>query len=1175
MRLRRLDLIRYGRFTGARLDLPAGKPDLHIVVGPNEAGKSTVRSAVGDLLFGIPARSTLDFLHEYGSMRIGAVLEAGSETLEVRRRKGNRDTLLAADDSRLAAGEQALRPFLQGADRGFFERMFSLDHLQLRAGGEEILHGDADGAGEKLFAAGSGIRGLQRRLKELDDEAGSLWTKRRAGARKYYIAHDRLKEAESRLREKAVSTDRWRKLRQAYEDSAQERDRLDGRIRQQDQELRKVSRIRRVARAVGQRSRHRQEIEGLGRVAEIPADSAKRLQDAQDSLRRSAPELEYKESELRKARAARESIRWDENLLRRKSDIDRLHQQRMPVKKGADDLPGLGRKLAERQEQLTAMAADCGWHDSDAEAIASKIPPRSRVDAARTLLSNLSAQRTRAKSSRASAEEAATRAAEIRRELEAAGVPQDTRALADLLAATKNEHGGIGSQIAGARAEAAEDRADVERLYSDLDPRPDSVEAALSLAPPSTAEALLFRDRRRDLDQRLRDHRERQAAQTKELAIAEEAIRQLVADGEPVTLEHVLKARESRNKLWLALRDRFIDKGAPGRAETGALEKDPERLADQYQDEVARADQLGDLRSDTARSTAEVAAAKRRIAAVKSDLAGTERELERLAQEDRQMVSEWSALWSASAVNPHGPDRMLAWLATRDRLSEAVARSGKSRRRLAGLRDQESQAVQALAKELGQLGEDCNRLARQRLSIVLERAGQVQAENARMAESGKRLQEARQRAEADASAKHSQLESDEAELGRIEQEWAALAGKLAMDPQAAQAAADMLDTFGDMRAEASAIRELRADRIEKIERDIERFRTEVTALAQALGPDLAGQDPGQAIDELQLRLKAAEAAKHEADTKHSEIQALEKRVGELKASQQASQTAIHDLQAQAGAADVKGLREAIEKAAKRASLRKSVVDLEEEIQQGGDGLPLEQLVAECADADLDNLARQQKELEASVEELRQRREAAQDGFRDAEAEFGKVGSSAAAAHAESARQSALAEIQEIAEQFLQVRTAACLLRWAIDRYRRERQGPMLQRAGELFATLTLGSFDHLELDFDEQDRAQIVGCRQTGERVPTSGMSEGSADQLYLALRMAALEDYLEQSPQMPFMADDLFINFDDARSAAGFKLLHGLARRCQVIFFTHHDHLAELARETLAGPVSVLRIEK
>ena len=57
MRLARLDLLRYGRFTDRILELPGQEQDFHMVVGPNEAGKSTALSAIEDLLFGIPSRS--------------------------------------------------------------------------------------------------------------------------------------------------------------------------------------------------------------------------------------------------------------------------------------------------------------------------------------------------------------------------------------------------------------------------------------------------------------------------------------------------------------------------------------------------------------------------------------------------------------------------------------------------------------------------------------------------------------------------------------------------------------------------------------------------------------------------------------------------------------------------------------------------------------------------------------------------------------------------------------------------------------------------------------------------------------------------------------------------------------------------------------------------------------
>ena len=130
---------------------------------------------------------------------------------------------------------------------------------------------------------------------------------------------------------------------------------------------------------------------------------------------------------------------------------------------------------------------------------------------------------------------------------------------------------------------------------------------------------------------------------------------------------------------------------------------------------------------------------------------------------------------------------------------------------------------------------------------------------------------------------------------------------------------------------------------------------------------------------------------------------------------------------------------------------------------------------------------------------------------------------------------------------------------------------MLKRAGELFAILTSGSFQTLQLEFDEDDKAELTGIRQDGRRVAVAGMSEGTMDQLYLALRVAAIEDYLDHAEPMPFIVDDLFINFDDKRAAAGFRVLSELAKKTQVLFFTHHEHLLDVAHKAL-GP-SVLTI--
>ena len=176
--------------------------------------------------------------------------------------------------------------------------------------------------------------------------------------------------------------------------------------------------------------------------------------------------------------------------------------------------------------------------------------------------------------------------------------------------------------------------------------------------------------------------------------------------------------------------------------------------------------------------------------------------------------------------------------------------------------------------------------------------------------------------------------------------------------------------------------------------------------------------------------------------------------------------------------------------------------------------------------------------------------------------FEAIGGDDAAARAAADCEEALAAMQDAAERYVRVRAAAMLLRWAIERYRKEKQGPLLRRAGELFRVLTRNSFERLEVSFDERDSMHLTGVRPEGEVVVVPGLSSGTEDQLFLALRIAAVEDYLTRAVALPFVADDLFINFDPERSAAGFEVLGQLSEQTQVLFFTHHPHLVDVAQQ-------------
>src|SRR5688572_15171382 len=98
MRFRRLGFDAYGPFTGLTLDLTRVRGNgLHLIYGPNEAGKSSALRAIRDLLFGIPQNTPDAHLHVAQALRLSALVEREGEELAFVRRKKRKDSLFALD----------------------------------------------------------------------------------------------------------------------------------------------------------------------------------------------------------------------------------------------------------------------------------------------------------------------------------------------------------------------------------------------------------------------------------------------------------------------------------------------------------------------------------------------------------------------------------------------------------------------------------------------------------------------------------------------------------------------------------------------------------------------------------------------------------------------------------------------------------------------------------------------------------------------------------------------------------------------------------------------------------------------------------------------------------------------------------------------------------------------
>jgi len=240
MRLKRLDLKAFGPFTDRTLEFDSREPGLHIIFGPNEAGKSSSLRALKALLYGFPERTSDNFQHANDQLLVGGCLQgADGRELAFFRRKKRKAHLLDLDGNPMDSG--ILAAFLHGIERALFESLYGIDHKTLVQGGEDILAQKGE-VGQALFAAGAGISSLKKILDSLDAEADELF---RARGTKQQInqAVKEYKELKKIVKEASLPSKKWKEHQKRLQDAEAELARLEEERRRKSAEVRRLDRL--------------------------------------------------------------------------------------------------------------------------------------------------------------------------------------------------------------------------------------------------------------------------------------------------------------------------------------------------------------------------------------------------------------------------------------------------------------------------------------------------------------------------------------------------------------------------------------------------------------------------------------------------------------------------------------------------------------------------------------------------------------------------------------------------------------------------------------------------------------------------------------------------------------------------------------------------------------------
>lgn len=1158
MRILRLDLERYGPFVGQTLDLGRAAR-LHVVHGPNEAGKTSALAAITDLLFGIEARTPYAFRHEGKDLRIGATLERqDGARLAVRRRKGNKNTLVDKDENPLR--DDVLLPFLGGVTREVFRQAFGLDTLTLRQGAEEMLKAGGE-VGASLFAAAFGLRGLNDLRKKLEGEADGIFAPRAAKDRRFYQALERFELARKSIRDRELKAGTWKELNEEIAELEARLEQIKEDRTKKGVERGRLARLRQVAPLVRQIDADLEEWAVLARLPEVPAGFSAELTEALSALAGLDRERDQAVAGVEEAERRLAEIAVDDALLARGDEIQGLFAESTAYAKNRADTPRIQEEEGEFTTRLAKLARRLGVEASGPLELA---PP---ADAAVALARELSAEgeaieRELAAGERSLAAEKAE-LAKIDRQRAERGALLDPRPLAERLAAFAPVLQRLDRGEEARLALAEEERLLAVGKRSLAPPLPEGASLARATAIPAEAVAR-FRREMEGAAERSRHAAENVEAAALRGAASEDKLFRLSQGGRPVpTVGAVLAAREARERAWAELRAPLLAGEAPAAPGRRAA-----AVAD-FERHSSEADRLADEMMTDAERVASYAIEKRGLEAERRREVEARSRWAAALLEQATLAEEWRALWAPAGVVPSPPAEMEVWLSGAKALLDREARVAALRAEV----DRSDRAAAELEPALTELAEE---------AALPPQRGLGPALLARRVEERLRVlkgswDEARD-LETSARDIRARIDALHREHGRV------VARREAWGPRWREAVAALrlpaTATLPEARAALQAWSEVpdvvqqrdnRARRVGGMKREMEAFETRVRSLAGELAPDLLESAPDRAVKELQARLSAARGEGVRRDQARLAVRRAGEGVAEAAARRQKAEAEVAALKDRLPGGEA--APDLIAALSRREELARILAERRSQLNVRGEGVSEELIRADLAGFEVDHAAAKLEELATDEERLEQ---AGRDVYAELELkrrERRELEGGMGAEVALQLRRNAETDLAGSAHDWAVLKIAGLLLAKTMERQRASQRDPLMARASLLFSRLTGGSFGILDQELGEDDVPRLIGRRGDGEQVAVAGMSEGTRDQLYLALRLAYLEDYATRSEPMPFIGDDLFTSFDEDRTAQGLASLAEIGDRVQTLLFTHHQHVVDIARSTLGDGVSVLKL--
>ena len=1150
-----------GPFDDTTLNFSTGNPGLHIVYGSNEAGKSSALKYIDWFLFGIPPQNDDNFTYSFSKFLIeSTIIDKHQKTHILRRTKGNKNTLL---DNNGSDASEVLRSILKGITSQNFLNLFGINHSQLRSGGCGFLEGKGD-LSKLIFEAGTGLSGLNKILDSLRKNADIIYAPNKPSLplnQLFKNANTNLTSIQdSKLNQQdfQAALDKLNQFQHEFETSEKLKRELSANLCE----------LQRSKRALPQLTKYKTAELVLKQNYSIPAineETLKEYRTAFEMHSKSKLSLKNQEDTVSRIEAKLKLLNPNLLLLENQIEIEFLNKNTALLEERLDHIPKLNeKKTSEETQALTLLKS---------------FFPKNTLENADELSIN---QNTRTKIQEQGKQIDLLKGAITSSETNLANKTDQIISLKSNLNDWKPHPQAIKIQAITTSIKANKlTPQDLEIFLGDLPARIKKAENKLKCLAYVDLNIEQFlgtrlptKDEIRDIANILEVNQKNQHTFQKEYQSKEKVLLTKQADLEKLrkasqnlSSETLVQVRAFRDLAWQQV-DNILD-GKSAIIPNEILQKigSSKNIREGFLYLQKQIDQVTDILLSEADLVGQANQLTKDILELENELLKLKCQITETQTQKKLIDSDWLKRWETINIShPATPKDMLDWHSQAIALQEELIDLDVSWKIFSNKKEQQKHAFHDLIKITEtDIGDEITawKKAEDILQQELNKHSDKQVHEKHL----NLLLLEQQNLNDDLSNKKLQLE------GMLEI-WAELMLNLKLEKNSStNNASDHIAALVKIQSHLKDRADLidRISKIESLNKSIQKRVVDVLEKISFLDLSTKLNDITTTVSQLYTKSIASKQDFTKQKELEKELEEAKEILEKRKEQIQEHEEMLTPLANMLGNISIDNISQHFEPIQIRIKATKEKEEAEISLMSEAQGKDLAHFINELEKADfsvlesnLDQINNKLQEIEDKNIEIVENRKAASLELENLKKKKGAYGLVAE-------RETMQMQCLENTRVFAQLALAKIVLEKAIQSYRDTHQDPILISACAFLKTLTNGSFTeftpedlngkkNLTLERAGSTKGISFNSNNLTFEEGSTFLSDGTADQLFLALRLAGIENNLAKLEEpLPVILDDILINFDDARALSTLRCLAGFSSKTQVILFTHHQHLLKL----------------